>query len=254
MATSAARQSPASDLAIDVGRLAIFDATLAAASDFEACFAALDAHARACGFDGLICRHASDENGQPVVHERHDVHGAAAALLTEPGFRRAWPVEARALAQSLPLTWTATDWPGDRGAAARIAMQRLEAAGVEGGVALSVRGPLHRVTVVIGLWTAPRSFESGALDLDRWLLVVTRVHARFCDLLSRAAGVPDLSRREREILRLTADGLTAAAAARALGVTEATIKFHLVGVRKKLNVKNTAEAIARMHALKARWG
>ncbi len=55
-----------------------------------------------------------------------------------------------------------------------------------------------------------------------------------------------LSRREVEVLRLSAGGLTAAAAAAALGVTEATIKFHLAGVRKKMRVRSTAEAIARL--------
>ena len=223
-----------------------FEAALASAHDFADCLAALSAQARSRGFDAVLCRHAIDEAGQRVAHERHTLDESAAALFDQPAFRLAWPVEAQALARSLPLTWTVDDWPGGHGLAARTAMECLAGAGIEGGAALAVRGPAGRVTLVL-------LFRSGgpvaANELDRWLLAVPRLHARLCDLLAGKGRAPELSRRELEILRLAAEGLTAAAAAAALNVTEATIKFHLAGVRKKLGVRKTAEAIARVYAL-----
>jgi len=55
----------------------------------------------------------------------------------------------------------------------------------------------------------------------------------------------DLTRREREILRLVAEGHSNAKLARMLWVTEQTVKFHLSNVYRKLEVANRTEA--------ARW-
>ena len=51
-----------------------------------------------------------------------------------------------------------------------------------------------------------------------------------------------LTRREREILQLLAQGLSNAQLARLLWVTEETIKFHLSNIYRKLNVSNRTEA------------
>ena len=56
---------------------------------------------------------------------------------------------------------------------------------------------------------------------------------------------PDLTKRELEILRLVAEGLSNAALAKMLWVTEQTVKFHLSNIYRKLNVSNRTEA--------ARW-
>lgn len=52
----------------------------------------------------------------------------------------------------------------------------------------------------------------------------------------------DLTRREREILMLVADGRTNIEVARQLWVTEQTVKFHLANVYRKLGVCNRTEA------------
>jgi DNA-binding NarL/FixJ family response regulator len=56
---------------------------------------------------------------------------------------------------------------------------------------------------------------------------------------------PDLTRREREILRLVAEGHSNAKLAKMLWVTEQTVKFHLSNTYRKLGVSNRTEA--------ARW-
>ena len=66
-----------------------------------------------------------------------------------------------------------------------------------------------------------------------------------------AAEDADLTRREREILRLVAEGHSNAKLARMLWVTEQTVKFHLSNVYRKLDVANRTEAArwAQVHGL-----
>jgi DNA-binding NarL/FixJ family response regulator len=60
-----------------------------------------------------------------------------------------------------------------------------------------------------------------------------------------------LTRREREILRLVAEGHSNAELAKLLWVTEQTVKFHLSNVYRKLDVSNRTEASrwAQVHGL-----
>jgi DNA-binding NarL/FixJ family response regulator len=67
------------------------------------------------------------------------------------------------------------------------------------------------------------------------------------------ASLRGLTRREREILQLVAEGHSNAHVARMLWVTEQTVKFHLSNVYRKLNVTNRTEASrwAQLHGLLA---
>lgn len=58
-----------------------------------------------------------------------------------------------------------------------------------------------------------------------------------------------LSPREREVLRLLADGLSNKELARALNVSENTIKTHLANLYAKLGTRNRVQALARAQAL-----
>lgn len=53
-----------------------------------------------------------------------------------------------------------------------------------------------------------------------------------------------LSPREREVLRLFADGHSNKQIARALGITERTVKFHVTSILNKLGAENRAQAVA----------
>ncbi len=66
-------------------------------------------------------------------------------------------------------------------------------------------------------------------------------------------GMPDLTRRELEILRLVAEGHSNTQLAKMLWVTEQTVKFHLSNVYRKLDVSNRTEASrwAQLHGLLA---
>ena len=63
---------------------------------------------------------------------------------------------------------------------------------------------------------------------------------------TNAAALRDLmTRREVEVLELMVRGETNGAIARALVVTEGTIKFHVRNILRKLHAANRAEATSR---------
>lgn len=120
--------------------------------------------------------------------------------------------------------------------------------------------------VVLSSHTEPewidRALEAGAIayvvksahpdDLSSAIRQVFEHSVYFADArpLARAAPplsdeVAELTLRERQILRLVAEGHSNAKLAKMLWVTEQTVKFHLSNVYRKLNVANRTEA--------ARW-
>jgi two-component system nitrate/nitrite response regulator NarL len=56
---------------------------------------------------------------------------------------------------------------------------------------------------------------------------------------------PILSERERDVLRLSADGLSAAGVGERLHIGEATVRTHLAHLYAKLDVSNRAAAVAK---------
>jgi two-component system, NarL family, nitrate/nitrite response regulator NarL len=58
-------------------------------------------------------------------------------------------------------------------------------------------------------------------------------------------GASDLTPREREVLGLMAEGLPNKAIARALGISEHTVKFHTNAVMGKLHAQSRTEAVMR---------
>lgn len=78
---------------------------------------------------------------------------------------------------------------------------------------------------------------------ERWLSPrVTEVLVRAAD---KAADVPttDLTEREKEVLRLMADGLRNDQIATALNITEQTVKNHVRSIFRKLDVATRVEAV-----------
>ena len=59
-----------------------------------------------------------------------------------------------------------------------------------------------------------------------------------------------LTQRQREVLRLMADGLTNKAISRRLGVTENTVKVHITSILKTLGVSNRTQAVVSAQ----QWG
>lgn len=55
--------------------------------------------------------------------------------------------------------------------------------------------------------------------------------------------VQELSAREREVLRFLSDGLKNAAIANKLNISEATVRFHVSNILRKLGAANRAQAV-----------
>ena len=60
----------------------------------------------------------------------------------------------------------------------------------------------------------------------------------------QAANKEDLTDREKEVLRLVAEGSTNRDIATRLNVTENTVKYHLKNILEKLHLRNRAQAVA----------
>jgi DNA-binding NarL/FixJ family response regulator len=75
--------------------------------------------------------------------------------------------------------------------------------------------------------------------------VTRRLIARFAAVSprERAAGLDDLSERERQVLMLVAHGHTNAEIGRELGVEETTVKSHVSAVLAKLGLHRRVEAV-----------
>jgi DNA-binding NarL/FixJ family response regulator len=130
-------------------------------------------------------------------------------------------------------------------------------AGAEGGdqwaveaLKGGVRGILARSATVEQLFKAIRVVHQGEVWAASRVIALT-----MSELAARAAPRPlgkwafheRLSRRELEIVRLVAQGLSNREAARRLGITEATVKAHLTHVFQKLALRGRAQLAASYH-------
>lgn len=88
------------------------------------------------------------------------------------------------------------------------------------------------------LFRAIRTVATGGLTLS------PEAAALF---VARDAPADPLSDRELEVVRLLAEGLTNRAIAKALFLTEATVKSHLVRIYRKLDTDSRAATIAEAH-------
>jgi DNA-binding CsgD family transcriptional regulator len=84
-------------------------------------------------------------------------------------------------------------------------------------------------------------------ERDRALLELLRPHLRqaYLDAERRRRGVPRLTERHREVLRLIAAGYTNTQIARSLGISEATVRTHLENIFARLQVSSRAAAVTR---------
>jgi DNA-binding NarL/FixJ family response regulator len=91
----------------------------------------------------------------------------------------------------------------------------------------------------------PKS-ESPAVIVSAVRLVLaggTYVPPRLMTGGATPAPKPDLTPRQEEVLRLLAQGLPNKSIANALGVSEGTVKVHLIAVFRTLNVRNRTAAV-----------
>ncbi|MGH2347919.1 MAG: response regulator [bacterium] len=188
----------------------------------------------------------------PVVRE-----GLVATLEDDPEFA---VVGAAASAEdALPLT---------RSQRPDVILLDLELPGMDGIQAipaLTAAHPEARIVILTAYDTDERvlgAIRSGAkgyllkgAGLEEIARAIRAVHGGGSYLEPRIAGKvlaevsaprrsTALSRREREVLKMVADGRSNKQIARALKITERTVKFHVTTILNKLGAENRAQAVA----------
>jgi DNA-binding CsgD family transcriptional regulator len=84
-------------------------------------------------------------------------------------------------------------------------------------------------------------------ERDRGLLALLRphLHEAYRAAERTRCGVPELTRRQRELLHLVADGYTNAQIGRRLGLAEGTVRKHLENIFAKLQVSTRTAAVIK---------
>jgi DNA-binding CsgD family transcriptional regulator len=82
-------------------------------------------------------------------------------------------------------------------------------------------------------------------ERDRGLLALLRphLHEAYRAAERRRRGTPELTRRQRELLHLVADGYTNAQIGRRLGLAEGTVRKHLENIFARLQVSSRTAAV-----------
>jgi DNA-binding CsgD family transcriptional regulator len=112
---------------------------------------------------------------------------------------------------------------------------------VEHELMLCLPGPPGR-TVRLVFFRGPGPDFS---ERDRALLALLRPHLReaYLDAERRRSGIPQLTPRHWELLRLVAAGSTNAQISRRLGISQATVRKHLENIFERLQVSNRTAAV-----------
>ncbi|MEM1048726.1 MAG: autoinducer binding domain-containing protein [Pseudomonadota bacterium] len=115
----------------------------------------------------------------------------------------------------------------------------------QNGLYFPVHWPPDR-SGVVALWGDPPDLSDD--DETRLHMASCRAYWRWRKVTADApepmSGLPQLGKREIEVLSLVAAGYTDAAAARALGLTERTILHYMTRARARLACRTRAQAIA----------
>jgi DNA-binding CsgD family transcriptional regulator len=87
-------------------------------------------------------------------------------------------------------------------------------------------------------------------ERDRALLALLRPHLleAYADAELRRRGIPALTTRQWDLLRLVAEGYTNSQIARRLGLCEATVRKHLENIYSRLRVSSRTAAVTRAFA------
>jgi DNA-binding NarL/FixJ family response regulator len=109
---------------------------------------------------------------------------------------------------------------------------------VLGAVKSGAKGYLLKGATAAEIARAIRVVASGGSVLE------PPVAAKLVAAVSAPRGAGRLTTREREVLRLISEGRPSKQIARALSISERTVKFHTASVLRKLGADNRAQAVA----------
>ena len=111
---------------------------------------------------------------------------------------------------------------------------------VQGAVRAGARGYLLKGAAAAEIASAVRAVSAGGFVLE------PSTAARLVEPARAAApGGGLLTGRERQVLRLVAEGRATKQIARDLGISDRTVKFHVASLFRKLGAQSRAQAVAR---------
>jgi LuxR family transcriptional regulator, quorum-sensing system regulator SolR len=152
-----------------------------------------------------------------------------------------------------PVIWDAADAESDR--SVRRFLGDAARYGVRSGFALSLHDASNaRVVVALdsGMSPVSESRRASVADmLGNLMLFAVALHERVlrprCNALGEVApaNAHGLTYRERQCLRMAANGLTSGDIGGKLGIAERSVNFHMSNVLRKMEALNRPEAIAK---------
>ena len=99
--------------------------------------------------------------------------------------------------------------------------------------------------VVPRAWMTALYTASAAYAVVMALVTTNHLHQAYFDAERRRRGIPQLTRRQWELLRLVAAGHTNAQIARRLGLSDGTVRTHLQNIYGRLQVSSRTAAVTR---------
>ncbi|WP_158085745.1 helix-turn-helix transcriptional regulator [Henriciella aquimarina] len=124
-------------------------------------------------------------------------------------------------------------------------LETLEAWNMQQGVGIVTYGPLSRLGFVgVGLPVTPEIGETPDIDLLR--ITAQTSFLRYCELIADEVGeLPELSKRELEVLNRIAQGKSKTGIAREMQLSKDTVDTYFRRIYAKLDVSDRGAAVAK---------
>lgn len=207
------------------------------------------------GFDGLtsIVLVPAADGGERTSHAWSTAPSAWSSRYRQANHAAADPRVTLTVRRIAPVIWDSADLDGD--AAQRRFLAEAARHGIRSGVAVSFRERAG-ARAIVALDSAASPFSEArcaslAARLGELMLFAAALHEHVLQpRLIRLDKAPKprasgLTSRERECLRMAANGLTSGDIGDKLSIAERTVNFHMRNALRKLDALNRPEAIAK---------
>jgi DNA-binding CsgD family transcriptional regulator len=169
-----------------------------------------------------------------------------AALSDQKGFTARSFVVAEARKRMTPFTWHEIMTARPLSRAEKEVWDNARAFGWSNGFVLPVHGP-GGYFAILSMASPERDLDLHPARLAYLQMIALLAHERSCALSKITSfSTEQLTARELECIRWVVAGKTDSEIGNILSVSEATIKFHINGARRKLGARNRAQAAARL--------
>ena len=161
-------------------------------------------------------------------------------------YERLDPVIAKVFGTLLPVEWSVEEY---RDTAAEPVFQQTQEYGYQSGVSVPVRTPNSELDLLVVL--SPLAQISNRTSVEKAELIGL---AALCanQMNQCVEGRKDrvqITNRERECLQWTSKGKTAGEVSVILGISQATVQFHIQNAKRRLSVASKAEAVFKANQL-----